>query len=62
MKKITVYIDDKYGDILTLTAVGVHTMVTNVTSFVVDLNKVNFVEFKDSGNTESRWEEGEMNA
>lgn len=59
MKKITVYIDDKYGDILSLTAIGVHPTVTKVSSVVVNLNKVNFVEFDDSGKAESSWEEGE---
>lgn len=58
MKKMTVFVDDKYGDVLSLTAVGVHPMETNVSSVVVNLNKVNFVKFENSGNAESSWEEG----
>lgn len=49
MKKITIEIDDAYGQILTVTATGTSMAGLNVTSTVVNLDTTNQIKFDEKG-------------
>ena len=49
MKRLIIEIDEKYGDVLSITAVGVHALETCVSTKAIDLSKCNFVSIGEDG-------------
>ena len=49
MKKIIIEIDEKYGDILSITAVGINYLETCVSTKAIDLSKCNFLSIGEDG-------------
>lgn len=53
MKKVTIYVDDKYANVMTMTFVGVNIngfqSETNVTTYCVDLQKNRVFEIDENG-------------
>ena len=49
MKKLTIEIDEKYGGVLSITAVGSNHFETCVSTKVIDLSKCNFLSIGEDG-------------
>lgn len=49
MKKVVIEIDEKYGNVLTATAVGTSAFTTWVTNGAIDLSKTNHVMINADG-------------
>ena len=47
MKKVTLFIDDNYSDVITVTAVGVRGNITNVTVSAHEINNGDFIEIPE---------------
>ena len=57
MKKLTIEIDEKYGGVLSITAVGSNGIETCVSTKVIDLSKCNILSIGEDGEWTAEFKE-----
>ena len=54
MKKVTIEIDDKYGDVISVTAIGVRAGETTVSGYTFNLEKGTYLSVDSNAHWEQR--------